>query len=102
MGAKIKLDEDESMCSHENDRITPIIAIICRFLGGDKPRRSTSQKNSGGRVLLVNPEVFDFFVERIAVNTELNGGFGSRTAASSQDLLNEFTLDAIDDLAARF
>ncbi len=99
MGAKMELGEDESMCYYENDRITPIIAIICRFWDGDKSRRSTGQKNSGVRVLLVNPEVFDFFVERIAVNTKLNGGFGSRTAASSQNLLNEFTLDAIDDFA---
>ena len=69
------------------------------FLGRHKPRRATRRVSCGDGVLFVNSKVFDFFVERVAIDAKLNGGLGSRTAASSQNLLNEFTFDAIDDFA---
>jgi hypothetical protein len=53
MGAKMELGEDESKCYYENDRITPIIAIICRaFLGRHKPRRAMRQVSSGDGVFI--------------------------------------------------
>ena len=48
MVAKIELGEDESICYYENDRITPIFAIICRLF----EQTSGMAGNSGDGVFI--------------------------------------------------
>ena len=102
MGAKTKLGEDESISYYQNDTITPIIVVIWRASGqvaGLGAQRSMATAETA--FLFVNSEVFDFFVERVAIDAKLNGGLGPRTSASSQNLLNEFTFNPINDFAVQ-
>jgi hypothetical protein len=73
------------------------LRLFAVFLSRHKARRATAET----AFLFVNSKVFDFFVERVAIDAKLNGGLGARTAASSQNLLNEFTFDAIDDFVVQ-
>ena len=101
MGAKTELGEDESICYYENDRITSIIAVIWRVWSSISYGVQRVAQTADRAFLFVDFEVFDFFVERVAIDAKLNGSLGSRTAASSQNLLNELSLDTIDDFAVQ-
>ena len=52
-------------------------------------------------VTAVQPVVFDFLVQRVAVDAEAFGGLDLHAVALAEHLLDHLALDAVDDLAVQ-